>query len=1005
MTTRALSSAKKSTLTIRKHSILLPSILLALTALLFVTYALPSDYGKVADLFDMEPKNPSASEVLTRAGDMFAAEDPTLRNAFWSEFGLHPLRFVGEVLFPLFKAYFEVLGQDFIDIIQKVIGTSAIITLYSLIPGLAGLIYRRRFTYWFLASFFVLLALNASGLFPKLSIGGEPMPSSGKLLFFLLAQVVILLTAYRLRRHGQSQSLLPPKVHNWVLTVLLVGAGYLIYDKWEPFSASAYEASESASREHKAVINDKRAGKASAGWRDCADPHCPGLALLQSQQTSPLYVGLYEVTYGEWGACETAAPELCPKKARPTSAGSDRQPIEVSFDEAKNYARWLSSQTGASYRLPSEAEWVYAARGGAASDSKWSFGSNQKELKSYGWWGLSADHGRHVGLLKPNGFGLYDTHGNLSEWIDPCRLAGGTAEEPCNDPRAKAIGGRWNEMPDQLRLGAAPLTGGHSGKAGIRLFRDAGDKAPAVPPTSPEAAQAGTTATLSAEKTTALPQRSTWSVLTSGFTGLIFKWEVILLGLPLIYTLFRNAGAWVNQKPKNIVICIDGTSNNPDQVDKGFAATTNVYKLFRMLKSDKQEMFEPGDILNASLCKRYDGKQIGLYYAGVGNEFDSDPLLGFLGQATGLGAEDLVERAYLDLVRVYRPNDRVFIFGFSRGAAITRLLARAIDARGAPRTVWTIKLLGKHRTVWSSKDKRPVPIEVIGCWDTVGSFGVAKTIGGVNLQQLNLFRDMSVPDNVRQAYHLVALDERRQEFEPTLMDPDPNRPERVIEVWFAGDHANIGGGWATDRLSDVTLDFLLRRISSGYADTKEEAGKEDWGLHLEAWKAEKLDHWKRQDLDPHVVDPDPLGQIQLSFSHVFNYRPRKLPPHAIIHDTVFERMVSSLPLYAPQSLFDLNDELDRRRDLIDGQVAKLTESNLLSHDDLNKIDGYKMKLRLNRFEEYYRDKLVPSVSSEYVAKEVALANGPDGSLEMNARSGTGVTTADAPVTTPSLNPA
>ena len=48
-----------------------------------------------------------------------------------------------------------------------------------------------------------------------------------------------------------------------------------------------------------------------------------------------------------------------------------------------------------------------------------------------------------------------------------------------------------------------------------------------------------------------------------------------------------------------------------------------------------------------------------------------------------VGAEDLVERAYLDLVRVYRPNDRVFIFGFSRGAAITRLLARVIDARGA----------------------------------------------------------------------------------------------------------------------------------------------------------------------------------------------------------------------------------------------------------------------------------------------------------------------------------
>jgi len=998
MSAKTSSSAKASTLTIRKHSILLPVILLALTALLFVAYALPSDYSKVADLFDMDSKSPTAGEVLTRAGHMFADDDATLRNAFWSDFGLHPLRFIGEVLFPLFKAYLEVLGHDFISIIQKVVGTSGIIALYSLVPGLAGLIYRRRFTSWFLASFALLLAVNASGLFPKLSIGGEPMPSSGKVLFFLLSQVVVLLVAYRLRRHGSSISGLPPKLHNWALTLLLIGAGYLIYANWKPFYSSADEAREKAARELKASRDNERAGKASAGWRDCAEARCPGLALLDSGRASPVYVGLYEVTHGEWDACTEAAADLCPKKEWPTAQASDRQPVEVSFEEAKSYAKWLSGQTGASYRLPSKAEWDYAARAGAPPDYKWSFGSDPNELKSYGWWGdISLSSGHHVGLLKPNGFGLYDMHGNLPEWIEPCRREDGTVEDPCHSVEGKAIGGRFDQMPDETALGAIPFTNGYFGKAGIRLVRDQGDKAPVLSPTGVE--QTAATAPVD-RNAPSLPQRSMWSILTSDFTGLIFKWEVILLGLPLLYTLFRNAGAWVNQKPKNIVICIDGTSNNPDQVDQGFAATTNVYKLFRMLKSDKQEMFEPGDVLNASLCKRYEGKQLGLYYAGVGNQFDNDPLLGFFGLATGLGSEELVERAYLDLVRVYRPNDRVFIFGFSRGAAITRLLARAIDARGAPRTVWTIKLFGKHRTVWSSKDKRTVPIEVVGCWDTVGSFGVAKTIGGVNLQQLALFRDMSVPDNVRHAYHMVALDERRQEFEPTLMDPDPNRPERIIEVWFAGDHANIGGGWATDRLSDVTLDFLLRRISCGYADTKEQAGNEDWGLHLVAWKADKLDHWKRQDLDPLVVDPDPLGQIQLSFSHAFNYRPRKMPPHAVIHDTVFERMVSSLPLYAPQSLFDLNDELDRRRDLIDGQVAKLTESKLLSADDLKKIEGYKMKLRLNRFDEYYREKLVPSFSSEYIAKEIALANGPDGSLDMNVRNTAGGITAGLPVAAP-----
>ena len=245
-------------------------------------------------------------------------------------------------------------------------------------------------------------------------------------------------------------------------------------------------------------------------------------------------------------------------------------------------------------------------------------------------------------------------------------------------------------------------------------------------------------------------------------------------------------------------------------MEMGFLAQTNVFKLFRMLKADKQGMFVPTGQFDASLCKRYGEKQIGFYYAGVGNKYDNDPILQTLGLATGKGGADIVERAYLDLVRVYQPGDRVFIFGFSRGAAIARLLARTIDARGAPRSVWTLRLFGKHRTLWTSAKKQPVPIDVLGCWDTVGSFGVAKTIAGINFQQLNLFKDLTIPDNVVQAYHMVALDEQRAEFEPTLMDPDPIRPERIVEVWFAGDHANIGGGWATDKLSDITLDFLLR---------------------------------------------------------------------------------------------------------------------------------------------------------------------------------------------------
>jgi Uncharacterized alpha/beta hydrolase domain (DUF2235) len=464
-----------------------------------------------------------------------------------------------------------------------------------------------------------------------------------------------------------------------------------------------------------------------------------------------------------------------------------------------------------------------------------------------------------------------------------------------------------------------------------------------------------------------------WGFLGAGLSGWIYKWEFILLGLPLIYSLLRNSAAWTARAPKNIVVCLDGTSNTPDQMEMGFLAQTNVFKLFKMLKADKASMFVPLGQFDASLCKRYGEKQIGLYYAGVGNKYDSDPILQTLGMATGKGAADIVERAYLDLVRVYQPGDRIFIFGFSRGSAIARLLARTIDARGAPRSIWTLRLFGKHRTLWTSARKQPMPIDVLGCWDTVGSFGVAKTIAGINLQQLNLFKDLTIPDNVGQAYHLVALDESRAEFEPTLMDPDPIRPERIVEVWFSGDHANIGGGWATDKLSDITLDFLLSRISSGYArDVSMLPGDEHWGMYLTAMRAKKVDLTSEATSDGVlIVDPDPLGQVRHWFSNLYNYRPRKLPLHAVISDTVFERMKTSIPVYAPQSLFDLNDALDAKRDMIETKVGKLTETGSLDETERQAMLDFKDRLRLTRWPQYWAS-VVAARAPRHV--ELVLAN-------------------------------
>lgn len=484
-----------------------------------------------------------------------------------------------------------------------------------------------------------------------------------------------------------------------------------------------------------------------------------------------------------------------------------------------------------------------------------------------------------------------------------------------------------------------------------------------------------------------------WGFLGSGITGFILKWEFILVALPTVFFLFRRSEAWVGDAPKNIVVCFDGTSNTPEQEERGLAAQTNVYKLFDMLKSDKPGTFLPAGKFDANLSKVYGRKQIAHYYAGVGNHLDNDPITQVFGLAGGFGANAVIERAYLDLMRVHRPNDRVFIVGFSRGAAMARLMARAIDERGAPNSIWTVRLFGRHWVIWRSSKRRKVRVDVLGCWDTVGSFGIAKTIAGINFQQIDLFKDLGVPDNVERAYHMVALDERRDSFEPTLMDPDPIRPERIVEVWFPGDHANVGGGWATDRLSDLTLDFLLRHSSSGYAaDGKSRPGDEAWGLYLAARNELAQSAGNAPDgpaiaavsaaantptaVDPQskvnggasasaagmpqaterqpvaAVRPDPLGQLRHWHSALYVYRPRKVPLHAVISEAVFARMTRAQPVYAPQSLFDLNEELDTKRDAIDSAVSRLLETQSVSIAEREAIMTYKDSLRLQRWPTY-----------------------------------------------------
>lgn len=768
-------------LKIKRSSRFIPILTLLFSLVLFVAYALPSGNEQFARELGIEH---SGDKPLTfdALHDKWNS-DPTLRErvnkrllAETNEAG-EPRQFwdyVGgfyQVGRPLAKIYLDQLfGKDFPNIFWSVLNTIWQLSLFSLIPGLAGLIYRRNFLTWFLVSFTILLGINASGIFGSLTIGEEPMPESGAFFFFIASQIAILLLAFRLRRHAQGSELLPPKWHNRLLKAVLVFVGIACVMGWGP----GYRSGNAKEMAQNSLPTERQFVVTPAAAQDAA-----------SDAASP------------------AATDDLPS-APSTSEPAPGAPVEATRTESQATTETENSSDASGYR-PS---WI---------------------------WGFLGD-------------------GLISRWF--------------------------------------------------------------------------------------------------------YTAEFLFLGLPLIYTLFRNSSPWPARKGKYIVICLDGTSNTPDQIERGFAAQTNVYKLFKMLKSD-EPAHEPSGEFDASLCKKFGERQIGLYYAGVGNKYDQNPLLQVFGLATGMGADEIVERAYLDLIRVYRPGDRIVITGFSRGAAIARLLSRAIDARGAPRSVWTLFLFGKHRKLKMSSEKNPVPITVLGCWDTVGAFGVAKTIFGINFQQLNMGKDLSVPDNVEQAYHMVALDERRDSFEPTLMDPDPIRPERIVEVWFPGDHANIGGGWATDGLSDITLDFLLQRLSSGYAKSDMATpGADDWGVYLAARKADKVEVAHRAETDAgnlEIVDPDHSGQVRAWFSRLYEYRPRTLPLHAVISGTVFQRMSEVRPAYAPEALFKLNEALDAHRDAVVSGIEKFSETQSLTEDERNKVLKANECLRLLRWPNYWAD--------------------------------------------------
>jgi uncharacterized protein (DUF2235 family) len=247
---------------------------------------------------------------------------------------------------------------------------------------------------------------------------------------------------------------------------------------------------------------------------------------------------------------------------------------------------------------------------------------------------------------------------------------------------------------------------------------------------------------------------------------------------------------------KRIIFCADGTWDSPE-------SATNVYGLFKAVT------------ISAS--------QIAFYDDGVGS--DGTELEKLTGGALGEGLFQKIRDGYTKIAHVYEQGDEIFIFGFSRGAFTARSLAGMIAICGLPTANFDDNLVNLAFQAYRDPTRRAAllaslsgyslfdaKLTMVGVWDTVGALGIPALFGGID-QNIYGFLDTGLHPDVLNAYHALSIDERRQEFPPTLWTPpSPPVPNQVLEqVWFAGVHCDVGGGYPETGLSDIAYSWMLTK--------------------------------------------------------------------------------------------------------------------------------------------------------------------------------------------------
>jgi len=250
---------------------------------------------------------------------------------------------------------------------------------------------------------------------------------------------------------------------------------------------------------------------------------------------------------------------------------------------------------------------------------------------------------------------------------------------------------------------------------------------------------------------------------------------------------------------KNIVVFSDGTCQ-----EGGKGNNTNVYKLFNMVEDRTR-------------------KQIAFYDRGVGTDWRK-----ITGSLSGSGISKNIKDCYRFIFENFEAEDKIYLFGFSRGATTVRSLSGFIHLFGIlPESrpelinkayrIYKIRnkkmrerkakeFISKHHTMWTK-------IQMIGVWDTVAALGTPIKLLNYLLNLIPFFKykfhDLNVCQSVISGYHALAIDEKRKVFGPVIWENKKTSYQKIEQVWFSGSHTDIGGGYKEHELSNISLNWMI----------------------------------------------------------------------------------------------------------------------------------------------------------------------------------------------------